>query len=81
MRARERGIEPIVTTTIDGAVARIAAIHVAAAVPDVAACGLATGDRLERDVIAAPVTADSGRITVPQSPGLGIGPDAVMPDG
>jgi o-succinylbenzoate synthase len=81
MRARSQGVSPVVTTTIDGAVARLAAIHVAAAIPDVAACGLATGDRLDRDLVAAPVTAESGRIAVPQSPGLGVDPAAVMSDG
>ncbi len=42
-RARNEGVTPVVTTTIDGVVARTAAIHAAAAIPDRLACGVATG--------------------------------------
>jgi len=38
-RAREAGVEPVVTTTIDAVVARTAAVHVAAAIPDVSPAG------------------------------------------
>ncbi|WP_135302923.1 mandelate racemase/muconate lactonizing enzyme family protein [Haloarcula amylovorans] len=80
MQARERGIEPIVTTTIDAVVARLAAVHVAAAIPNVAACGLATGDRLARDLAPDPTTISEGRISVPQSAGLGVDPSEVRTD-
>jgi len=80
LRARERGIEPVVTTTIDGVVARLAALHVAAAVPDIGACGLATGDRLERDLAPDPATVTDGGMTVPQADGLGVDPAEVAPD-
>jgi len=72
MRARERGIEPVVTTTVDAVIARTAAVHVAAAIPDVRACGLATADRLAEDLGSDPSTVADGTITVPQSPGLGV---------
>ncbi|MEF8976890.1 MAG: o-succinylbenzoate synthase [Halapricum sp.] len=72
MRARDHGIEPVVTTTIDGVVARAAAVHVAAAIPDVRPCGLATADRLAGDLGPDPCSVDDGRITVPQKPGLGV---------
>lgn len=72
MRARERGIEPVVTTTVDAVVARTAAVHVAAAIPDVRACGLATADRLAEDLASDPCTVADGTITVPQSSGLGV---------
>jgi len=72
MRARNRGIEPIVTTTIDAAIARAAAVHVAAAIPDVRACGLATADRLAEDLAPDPCPVTDGEIAVPQSPGLGV---------
>ncbi|MFW6017522.1 MAG: mandelate racemase/muconate lactonizing enzyme family protein [Halapricum sp.] len=72
MRARERGIEPVVTTTVDAAIARTAAVHVAAAIPDVRACGLATADRLASDLAPDPCPVAEGRIAVPQSPGLGV---------
>ena len=80
LRARDRGVEPIITTTIDGVVARLAALHVAAAVPDIGACGLATGDRLARDLGPDPTTLSDGRLTVPQSDGLGIDPAEVESD-
>ena len=69
-RARDVGVEPVVTTTIDGAVARTAAVHVAAAVPDLSACGLATGDLLERDLLESdPAPREGAYVRVPQAPG------------
>lgn len=69
-RAREAGIEPIVSTTIDGAIARAAAVHVAATITSVPACGLATGDRLGRDLLATdPAPIADGRASVPTGPG------------
>lgn len=67
---RSRGVDPVVTTTIDAAVARTAAVHVAATIPDVAACGLATGDLLAEDVAADPVPVVDGSVDVPDGPGL-----------
>jgi len=68
--AREAGIEPVVTTTIDGVVARTAAVHVAAAIPDVAACGVATGSLLAEDLAADPVPISDGAASVPTDGGL-----------
>lgn len=69
-RARAAGVEPVVTTTIDGAIARAAAVHVAATIPDAVASGLATGDRLERDLLAAdPAPREGGHVRVPQAAG------------
>lgn len=67
--ARGAGIEPVVTTTVDGAVARVAAVHVAAAVPDVRPCGLATGDRLGADLLPDPASVENGSVRVPQKEG------------
>jgi len=72
MRARELGVEPVVTTTVDGVVARTAAVHVAAAIPDVRPCGLATADLLAEDLGPDPAPVEDGRITVPQDAGLGL---------
>jgi o-succinylbenzoate synthase len=69
--AREAGMTPVVTTTIDGAYARAGAVHVAGSIPDIPACGLATGDRLADDFVLDPVPVDEGRITVPQGNGNG----------
>lgn len=79
MRARDAGVEPVVTTTIDGVVARTAAIHVAAAIPDGRPCGLATADLLAEDVGLDPAPVADGRITVPQEPGLGIDVEDIEP--
>jgi len=80
LRAREQGIEPVVTTTIDAVVARLAALHVAAAVPDIGACGLATGDRLAADLAPDPTTVTDGAMSVPQATGLGLDPAEVETD-
>lgn len=68
--ARDAGVEPVVTTTIDAAVARTAAVHVAGAIPDVGACGLATADLLAADLTPDPCPVSDGRIAVPDGPGL-----------
>lgn len=73
--AREAGIVPIVTTTIDGVVARTAAVHLAAAIPangERPAGGLATAGFLAEDLAADPVAIGAGEATVPQKPGLGV---------
>ncbi|WP_313694750.1 mandelate racemase/muconate lactonizing enzyme family protein [Halorarum halobium] len=67
-----QGVAPVVTTTIDAAVARTAAVHVAAAVPGGGerTHGLATADLLAEDVAHDPVPVEDGRIRVPAGPGL-----------
>jgi o-succinylbenzoate synthase len=68
--ARRAGVRPVLTTTIDAAFARATAVHVAASIPDVPACGLATGGRLGSDLLEddpAPVTG--GNVQVPDGPG------------
>jgi L-alanine-DL-glutamate epimerase-like enolase superfamily enzyme len=47
-------------------------VHVAAAIPDVRPCGLATGDRLATDLGPDPAPIADGRIRVPDGPGLGL---------
>lgn len=69
---REMGIVPIVTTTIDGVVARTGAVHLAAAIPEVPACGLATGGLLASDLGRDPVPFEKGAAVVPQAKGLGV---------
>lgn len=73
-RAMDRDVTPIVTTTVDGVVARTIAVHVAATLPRPIACGLATADRLSRDLAPDPAPVSDGRIHVPQSPGHGVSP-------
>ena len=70
LRGRKASVEPVVTTTIDGSLARAAAVHVAASVPDVGACGLATASWLETDLAGAdPAPVEGGRVRVPSGPG------------
>ncbi len=68
--ARRAGVDVVVTTTIDAVVARTAAVHVAASIPDVRACGLATGQLLAEDLASDPVPVVDGAIEVPSRPGL-----------
>jgi o-succinylbenzoate synthase len=68
--ARAAGVEPVITTTIDAVVARTAAVHVAAAVPDVAPCGLATASLLDDDLAPDPCPVADGAMPVPEGPGL-----------
>ncbi|WP_336003281.1 o-succinylbenzoate synthase [Halorientalis halophila] len=71
-QARQAGVTPVISTTIDGVVARTAAVHVAAAIPEIPACGLATADWLAEDLGPDPAPVADGQIEVPQSKGLGV---------
>lgn len=77
--AHEAGIEPILSTCLDGAIARAGAAHVAAAIPDIGPCGLATGDRFARDLVADRPPVADGTVAVPDGPGLGIDPSTLEP--
>ncbi|MDS0298788.1 o-succinylbenzoate synthase [Halogeometricum sp. S1BR25-6] len=68
--ARDAGADAVVTTTIDAVVARLGALHVAAAVPDVRACGLATGSLLADDLAPDPAPVRDGAMAVPEGTGL-----------
>ncbi|WP_049923294.1 mandelate racemase/muconate lactonizing enzyme family protein [Halopiger djelfimassiliensis] len=68
----ELELTPLVTTTIDGVVARTGAVHLAAAIPDVPACGLATASLLAEDLGSDPVLLENGSAVVPQAKGLGV---------
>ncbi|ELZ82292.1 O-succinylbenzoate-CoA synthase [Haloferax larsenii JCM 13917] len=76
--ARDAGVDIVVTTTIDAVVARLGSLHVAAALPGERAHGLATASLLDSDVAADPAPVSKGIMGVPESPGLGIDPDAVL---
>ncbi|MFQ3318771.1 MAG: o-succinylbenzoate synthase [Natronomonas sp.] len=69
LEAREAGVDPVITTTIDGAIARAASTHLAASLPDVRACGLATGDRLAADLWENVAPVRDGRAVVPHGKG------------
>lgn len=71
LRARRAGVIPVVTTTVDAVVARTAAVHLAASLPGLPACGLATAEWLADDLAADPAPVSDGEIHVPQLPGNG----------
>jgi L-alanine-DL-glutamate epimerase-like enolase superfamily enzyme len=72
--AREAGAGVVVTTTLEGAVGRAGAVHLAAAAGSVhLAHGLATGALLLED-IAAGLEPRDGAIRIPEAPGLGVQP-------
>jgi o-succinylbenzoate synthase len=59
------GLDVVITTTIDGAIARLGALHLAAAIPQIArACGLATGELLANDLLPAFPKPDRGEIAL-----------------
>ena len=73
-RAREAGVECVVTTTVDSAVGVTAALHLAAAVANDLAHGLATSAWLRCDVGGAPLVAE-GVLRPGGDPGLGCRPE------
>lgn len=76
--AREAGLEALVTTTLDGAIARAGALQLAAALPDLRrACGLATGRLLARD-LAEDAPCVDGALLLPRGPGLGVVPSVPL---
>jgi L-Ala-D/L-Glu epimerase len=74
-RARARGVGAVVTSALDGSVARAAAGHLALALGGTFAHGLATGALLLEDPGAHAVEA--GALVLQDVPGLGIAPEAL----
>ncbi|GAC1392389.1 MAG: dipeptide epimerase [Ktedonobacteraceae bacterium] len=71
--AAQRGVQCVVTTTIESGVSLAAALHLVAASPEVTlACGLATQHLLVDDLIHEDIPIRSGLMVVPTGPGLGI---------
>jgi o-succinylbenzoate synthase len=71
LRARREGVMPVVSNTVDGVVARTAAVHLAASLPGIDPCGLATANRLATDLGPDPAPIEDGDAAVPQTAGLG----------
>jgi o-succinylbenzoate synthase len=69
---KDAGLDVVVSNTIDAVVARTGAVHVAASIPGVRACGLATADFLKTDLGPDPAPVQDGQISVPQEAGLGL---------
>lgn len=69
--ARDHGVPAVVTNSLETAVGRTVALHLAALLPrPVPACGLDTGHYLARDAARGPVAVE-GEMVVPTGPGLG----------
>ena len=71
--ASNAGLEGFMTTTIDAAIGRMTALHLAAASPvkKLRACGLDTADWLAEDVGETPEMTGS-HVDAPSRPGLGL---------
>ena len=78
-RARAAGVRVLVTSCLDGAIARAAALALAAALPDpLPACGLATGEWHAEDLGPGPQPKE-GALALSAEPGLGATPcDAAL---
>ena len=70
--ASEADLGAVVTTTVDGVVARAGAVHLAASLDAGTPMGLATADRLAEDLAPDPAPVVDGGVRVPQSPGHGV---------
>ncbi len=71
--AAQRGVQCVITTTIESGISLAAALHLAAASPEVTlACGFATQHLLLDDLITEDIPISNGFMNVPTQPGLGI---------
>jgi O-succinylbenzoate synthase len=70
--AREAGIEPYVSSTLDGPWGIAASLQLAAAEEVSMHCGLATLDLFDAAIARALPSPKGGRIDVPRGPGLGV---------
>ena len=70
--ARERGLEPFLSSTLDGPWGIAAALQLAATERLSLACGLATLDLFEAQIARALPAPQVGLLAVPQGPGLGV---------
>ncbi|MEE9607944.1 MAG: o-succinylbenzoate synthase [Myxococcota bacterium] len=74
-RARSAAVPVVVTSFLDSALGRAAALHFAAALPGpLPDAGLATGELL-RDDLAPGARVEAGALAVPDAPGLGVAPE------
>jgi L-alanine-DL-glutamate epimerase-like enolase superfamily enzyme len=72
-RARANGVKVVVTTSIDAGIGTAAALHLAAAMDNGLAHGLATLPLLEDDLIEVPgLGVERGRMRLPGGVGLGV---------
>lgn len=71
--ALDAGKRVVVTSSIDSGVGVAAALQVAALLPEpIPACGLATLDLLEDDLLLSTLAVENGHMTLPPGRGLGV---------
>jgi o-succinylbenzoate synthase len=73
--ARSRGLEPFLSSTLDGPWGIAAALQLAASEAVALACGLATLELFDAAVARALPAPENGLLAVPQGPGLGVEAD------
>jgi L-alanine-DL-glutamate epimerase-like enolase superfamily enzyme len=74
--AGELGIEPFLSSTLDGPWGIAAALQLAAAERLSLACGLATLELFDAKLARAIPPPRAGLLAVPPGPGLGVNPDS-----
>ena len=74
-RADEAGLDVVIPSFLDSAIGIAAALHTACALRRTLACGLATAELLQRDLIHSPPTL-GGVMQRPREPGLGLIPES-----
>ncbi len=71
--ASRRQVACVITSTLETGIGVVAALHLAAASPEVTmACGLATLDLLADDLLRESLPVRNGSLSVPTGPGLGV---------
>ncbi len=74
--AAKRGVRCVITSTLEAGIGLVAALHLAAASPDVTfECGLATLHLLVDDLLVDDLPVRDGFMIVPTGPGLGVALD------
>jgi len=76
---RRAGAVPVISSIFESVIGRTAAVHLAATLGQLPACGLATGDRFVEDLAPDPAPVSAGTIEPPTGPGIGI--EVVSTDG
>jgi O-succinylbenzoic acid--CoA ligase len=75
-RARDAGLDVVITSALDSSLGIAAAAQVAAAIDsEILACGLATADLLCGDLVGDRLEIDGGALVLPPGAGLGVALD------
>lgn len=77
--ARSHGIEPYVSSTLDGPLGIAAGLQIASAEGIERHCGLATLDLFDSPLASLLPPPADGRMQVPRGPGLGVDPSVATP--